>query len=244
MSEFAVHTMRPAKTLEWIGLTIVKKCLSSASSDRVEDVHSDPAYFQKGIDLIAHHRNGSTTTIDLKVDSYYGSDPERKIRGLCNPDSGYILLETISQLQFDRERQPDNHGTLRVQNRPDVPGWFFTSTADEVYYYFLAILSSTSELKPLYSEYLELVRTRSSTHELEEKLLRKLKIDRDLLIAYRLDEARSWYETAPRDAFAGYGGAVNPSYITVSRRALRDRFVSEVPAKNHGSLFSKLVSHI
>ena len=90
--------MRPAKTLEWIGLTIVKRYFSSAiSSDRVEDVHSDPAYFQKGIDLILHHPNSSTTAIDLKVDSYYGSDPNRKIRGLCNPDSGYILLETISQ---------------------------------------------------------------------------------------------------------------------------------------------------
>lgn len=236
--------MRPARTLEWIGLSIVKRYISSTTSDKVEDVHSDPAYFQKGIDLILHHSNSSTTTIDLKVDSYYGSDPERKIRGLCNPDSGYILLETISQLQFDRERHANNNGTLRVRNRPDVPGWFFTSTADEVYYYFLAILSSTSELRPLYSEYLELIRTRSPTHELETKLLKTLKIDRDLLISYRLDKARSWYETAPRDAFAGYGGAVNPSYITVSRRALRDRFVSDVPAKNYGSLFSKLVSHI
>ena len=77
-----------------------------------------------GIDLILHHPNNTTTTIDLKVDSYYGSDPNRKIRGLCNPDSGYILLETISQLQFDRERQANKNGTLRARSRPDVPGWF------------------------------------------------------------------------------------------------------------------------
>ena len=176
------------------------------------------------------------------LDSYYGSDPNRKIRGLCNPDSGYILLETISQLQFDRERQPDSNGTLRTRNRADAPGWFFTSKADEVYYYFLAILSTPAELRPLYSEYLELVRTQNHTQELEEKLLRSLKIDRDLLITYGLDKARAWYETARPDAFAGYAGAVNPTYITLSRRAHRDRFVSEVPARNHGSLFSKLVS--
>ena len=164
--------MRPAKTLEWIGLTIVKRYLSSTTSDRVEDVHSHPDYFQKGIDLILHHPNSTTTTIDLKVDSYYGSDPNRKIRGLCNPDSGYILLETISQLQFDRERHVDNSGTLRTRNRPDAPGWFYTSKADQVHYYFPAILNTTTKLKRLHDEYLELIRTRSSTQQLEEKLLR------------------------------------------------------------------------
>jgi hypothetical protein len=44
----------------------------------------------------------------------------------------------------------------------------------------------------------------------------------------------------PRDTLAGYAGAVNPTYITLSRRAHRDRFVSEVPAKSHGSIFSRL----
>src|SRR3989304_5714703 len=42
------------------------------------------------------------------------------------------------------------------------------------------------------------------------------------------------------EAFACYAHAVNPTYITRSRRAHRDRFVSEVPAKNHGSLLSKV----
>src|SRR3990170_5619343 len=79
------------------------------------------------------------------------------------------------------------------------PGWFFTSTADQVYYYFLAILNTTAELRPLYAEYLELVRAQRPTPGLDEKLLRSLKIDRDLLITYPLDKARAWYETASRD---------------------------------------------
>ena len=83
-----------------------------------------PPSVKSGIDLILHQPNNTTTTIDLKVDSHYGSDPNRKIRGLCNPDNGYILLETISQLQFDRERQANKNGTLRARSRPDVPGWF------------------------------------------------------------------------------------------------------------------------
>lgn len=52
----------------------------------------------------------------------------------------------------------------------DVPGWFFTSTADEVYYYFLAIPNTTTE--SLCSNCLELIRTRSPTQLLGEKLLR------------------------------------------------------------------------
>jgi hypothetical protein len=228
--------MRPAKMLEWIGLTIVKKYLSTISADKLEDVHSNPNYFTKGIDLILHHQSGSTTTLDLKVDSYYGSDPDRKIRGLCNPDSHYILLETISQLQYERETTPDQ-GTLRTRNRPDVPGWFFTGSADEVYYYFLAILSTPSDLRPFYSEYLELLRTRNSTQQLEAKLLSSLRTDQDLLITYRLDKARIWYKTAPPDAFAGYAPAPNPAYITLSRRAHRDRFITDVPANSHGSIF-------
>ena len=49
-----------------------------------------PPSVKSGTDLILHQPNNTTTTIDLKVDSYYGSDPDRKIRGLCNPDSGYL----------------------------------------------------------------------------------------------------------------------------------------------------------
>jgi len=234
--------MRPAKTLEWIGLTIVKRYLSTSTSDKVEDVHSDPAYFQKGIDLILHGPSGLATTIDLKVDSYFGSDPNRKVRGLCNPDSGFILLETISQLRFDRERWSNVQGTLPARNHPDVPGWFFTSTADQVYYYFVAILNNGSELRPLHNEWTKKVTAGSGADKIENQLLRMLRIDRDLLISYELDKARSWFEAAPESAFGGFGAAVNPAYVTVNKRSLRERFVSEVPAKNHGSLFSKVAA--
>ncbi len=240
MSEFAVHTMRPAKMLEWMGLTIVKKYLSTTSSDKVEDVRSHPDYFQKGNrphppppqQHNHHHRPQSRLLLRLR--------PQPENQRTMQPDSGYILLENHQPTTIRQGKTPDNNSTLRTRNRPDVPGWFYTSTADEVYYYFLAILSTTTELKPLYSEYLELVRGGKSTEDHEARLLRSLKIDRDLLITYRLDKARTWYRTAPEDAFAGYAGAVNPTYITLSRRACRDRFVAELPAKSHGSIFSKV----
>ncbi len=128
----------------------------------------------------------------------------------------------------------------KARHRPDVPGWFYTSTADEVFYYFLVILSTTAELRPLYSEYSNLVRTGRPTEELEAKLLGALKVDRDLLITYRLDQARAWYENASTGAFAGFAPASNPTYVTISRGAHRDRFIREVPAKSHLSDFASL----
>ena len=245
MAEYAVHTVRVARKLEWFGLTILKRYLRRpAASSKLEDVHDDPQYFSKGIDLILHDATIGTRTIDVKVDSYYGSDPKRKIRGLCNPDSGFILLETISQLQYDRKTDADTGGTMPVRSKGDVQGWFFTEKADEVFYYYLALLNAESELNPIYAEYVNLVRSGSSTDGIENKLLRSLRVDRDLLVTFRLEEARKWYEAAPASAFLGFAAAPNPTYLTLSRRAYRDNFISNGPGKSHGPIFSTVVSNL
>jgi hypothetical protein len=239
LGEYAVHTVRVAKKLEWFGLTIVRRYLARLGSG-VQDVHNDPQYFSKGIDLILHEPTRGKRSIDVKVDSYYGSDSKRKVRGLCNPDSGFILLETISQLQYDRERNAGPNGSIPVKNKADVPGWFFTGSADEVYYYFLALLNEESELNPIYAEYVSLAKSNTSTQEVENKLIRSLRVDRDLLVTFRLDDARKWYETAPASAFEGFAAAPNPTYLTLSRRAHREKFTSEGPGQIHGPIFSEI----
>jgi hypothetical protein len=242
LAECTVHTVRVARKFEWFGLTILKRYLSRPEAgSKIEDVHDDPQYFSRGIDLILHHAASGTRTIDVKVDSYYGSDPKRKIRGLCNPDSGFILLETISQLQYDRKTDADSGGTIPVRSKGDVPGWFFTEKADEVFYYYLALLNAESELSPIYAEYVDLVKSRSSTDRIEDKLLHSLRVDRDLLVTFRLDEARKWYETVPASAFLGFAPAPNPTYLTLSRRAYRDNFISNGPGKSHGPIFRTAV---
>ena len=243
MAEYTVHTVRVARKLEWFGLTILKRYLARPETgSKVEDVHDDPQYFSKGIDLILHDPTNRTRTIDVKVDSYYGSDPKRKIRGLCNPDSHFILLETISQLQYERKTDSDSNGTIPVRSKGDVPGWFFTEKADEVFYYYLALLNEESELSLIYTEYVTLVKSRSSTEEIENRLLRSLRVDRDLLVTFRLDEARNWYEAAPASAFLGFAPAPNPTYLTLSRRAYRDNFISKGPGKSHGPIFPTVVN--
>src|SRR3989454_6195616 len=192
-------------------MTVVKRYLTKDKDSRdLRDVHSNPEFYDKGIDLILNLPNAQKKTIDLKVDSYIGSDPKRRIRGLCNPDSGFILLETISQLQYDRKKDADSGGTIPVRSKGDVPGWFYTEKADEVFYYYLAILNEESELNPIYAEYVSLVRSSQSPVGVENELLRHLKVDRDLLVTFRLGEARTWYESAPSSAFRGFAAAPNP----------------------------------
>ncbi len=220
-------------------MTVVKRYLTRDKDSRdLRDVHSNAEFYDKGIDLILNLPNAQKRTIDLKVDSYIGSDPSRKIRGLCNPDSGFILLETISQLQYDRSRKISTNGTLLVRQRADVPGWFFTSSADEVYYYFLALLNTENQLNPLYTEYVELVKGNQPTDEVENRLLRELRVDRDLLVSFSLSEARAWFDTAPETVFHGYAPAPNPSYLTLSKRVKRDQFISNGIGRSHGPIFS------
>jgi len=243
LAEFAVHTVRVAKKLEWFGLTILKRHLAhQGAHSRVDDVHDNPRYFSKGVDLVLHDPTNGTRTVDVKVDSYYGSDPKRRIRGLCNPDSGFILLETISQLQYDRKTDADSTGTIPVRSKGDVPGWFFTEEADEVFYYYLALLNDEGELNPIYAEYVKLVSSGQSPVEVENELLHHLKVDRDLLVTFRLNEARTWFKSAPASAFRGFAAAPNPTYLTLSRRAYRDNFISNGPSKSHGSIFTTVVN--
>jgi hypothetical protein len=238
LTEYSVHTSRAAKKFEWFGMAVVKRYLTEDKDSRdLRDVHSNPEFYDKGIDFVLNLPNAQKKTIDLKVDSYYGSDPSRRIRGLCNPDSGFILFETISQLQYERSRKV-SEGTLPVKERADVPGWFFTSSADEIYYYFLALLNSETELNPLYAEYTELVKGNHPTDEVEHRLLGKLRVDRDLLVSFSLSDARAWYETAPETVFHGYAPAPNPGYLTLSKRVKRDQFISSGIGKSHGPIFS------
>lgn len=224
------YTSSTTKRLELVGLAILKRFLLLEDPDsNVRDVHSERKYFPTGIDLFWDRPDG-TVTIDLKTDSYFGST-DKKTRGLCNPDSGAILIEIISQLRYDRRLA-------------DAEGWFFTSDADFIYYYFIALFNESQDLTPLFREYRVLERSGENTRELEERLIRTLKVDRDLLITYDLKETRRWYDGAPEDIFSQFVGASNPGYVTVSRRVDRSRFVQEGPGSDLGSIYPRVLESL
>ena len=221
--------MAGAKKIEFIGIAILKRYWAIENPKmEIADVHSDPSYFPRGIDLILKvPGRSSTVAADVKVDTYIGSDPSRKVRGLCNPDSGVLLIETLSQLRYDRRDK-------------DVRGWFYTSEANEIQYYYLALLNSAEELSPFFGEVRRLVDLGQSTNSVEEQLIKALRVDRDLLLTYDLREAREWFENAPEDALRGYAGATNPTYVTVSVRVDRNKFCEEGPGRLRGSIFEKV----
>jgi len=62
---------------------------------------------------------------------------------------------------IDRERFQQM--VLCLLDRKQMSRWFFTSSADEVYYYFLALLNTEkNELTATYAEYVELVKWQST----------------------------------------------------------------------------------
>ena len=77
------------------------------------------------------------------------------------------------------------------------PGWIYTSEADEVFYYYLAISQSEDEVRALFAEP-------------DESFFAGLKVDRDDLLVLPLAPARAWFaERAERYpsrpvAFEGY----------------------------------------
>jgi hypothetical protein len=221
-----VHTTRLAKKFEWFGLTVVKRYLELNAT--VQDVHADPRYFSKGVDLVV--QGTREFSIDLKIDSYIGTDPNRKIRGQCNPNSGVILLETISQLQYNR-------------NRTDVSGWFYTSEADEIYYYYLALLNEPGQLNEIYNEYKDCVKSGRETETAEDRLIKSIEVDNDLLVTYALKEARVWLKANLGKLDVSYSGATNPTYVTVSLRVPRAIFLEpNGPARSLGRIYPKVRS--
>jgi hypothetical protein len=214
-----------AKKLEWFGLAVIKRYLQRTAP--VRDVHYRAEYFSKGIDLIVE--GAHSYSIDLKVDSYIGSDPARKIRGFCNPDSGMILIETMSQLQYDRTKD-------------DVEGWFFTSKADQIFYYYLALLNEPAELNTIYSNYREALKANAEIDSIEGQLIKSLKVDNDLLVAYNLAEARKWYFDVGSQLQVSWSGASNPTYVTVSRRIPREAFLApRGPGRDMGRIYQKIL---
>jgi len=89
-----------------------------------------------GVDLVARRGNGSTK-IKVKPDTYFGRDPLKIAdKGLVfyrGPSHSYAF-ETIA------------HHISRA------PGWIFSSMADELYYYFLALSQTEEEMAALMEE--------------------------------------------------------------------------------------------
>ena len=126
--------------------------------------------------------NGVRRVVKVKPDAYFGTDPAKiadRSLSFYRQDAGLIALQAVAD------------------SSTRDPGWIYTSEADEVFYYYLAISQSEDEVRALFAEP-------------DESFFAGLKVDRDDLLVLPLAPARAWFaERAERYpsrpvAFEGY----------------------------------------
>ncbi len=127
---------------------------------------------------------GGQWRIKIKPDSYFGTDP-RKIadRALTyyRGDASAFAFEAVA-----------NAATRE-------PGWMFDSTADEIYYYYIAISQPEDDVAALLAEP-------------DEVFFSELAVERDELVVLPVRETREWFEAnferfTPRPVMSGGASA-------------------------------------
>lgn len=139
---------------------------SGATGLLVIDSEFDPLKVA-GVDIVCT-QGGRGLRIKVQPDAYFGSDPnmcsDQDLTYYRKPVGAYAL-ETIA-----------HHVTRQ-------PGWMFSSTANELYYYFVAISQPESEVAVLMDEP-------------DELFFSELAVDRDELHILPMAELRAWFESA------------------------------------------------
>jgi hypothetical protein len=132
-----------------------------------------------GADLV-YAVGGRAVKVKVKPDSYFGTDPTGvadRMLTFYRPNAGHYAFESIS-----------NHLTRE-------PGWIFSSDADDLYYYYLAIRQTEAEVKALFQGP-------------DEVFFSELAVERDELHVVSMSELRRWFEVnhesyVPRPVNAG-----------------------------------------
>jgi hypothetical protein len=58
LAEHSVHATRVAKRLKWFGMAVVKRYLTKDKDSRdLRDVHSNPEFYDKDVDLVLNLPN-------------------------------------------------------------------------------------------------------------------------------------------------------------------------------------------
>jgi len=166
----------------------------------------------KNIDLV-YTTGGSTRRVKVKADPYYGTDQHEigdRALTFYRGDVGSFALEAVSNA-LTRE-----------------PGWMFSSDADELFYYYLAIGQPEDEVAAL-------------MNESDDIFFSELKVMGDDLRILPMKATRSWFEGSfekytPRPVMAG----PFPSWYRLVPRSDVERAVSGV--RNVGPVFRSLAS--
>lgn len=110
--------------------------------------------------------SGVRRAVKVKPDTYFGTDQRRiadRSLTFYRATSGAYAFETVA-----------NAATRE-------PGWMIESSADELFYYFIAITQTEEEIAALLGES-------------DDVLLSELAVDRDELVIMPMDTTLAWFE--------------------------------------------------
>lgn len=159
--------MRPTGMglLQIVAERVIAAYLTSTGARDVKIVSGFEALGGHGVDIV-FTRDGVPRQIKVKPDPYFGTDPSQvndRARVFYRANAEAYAFEAVA-----------NAATR-------APGWIFSSPADDIYYYRLALTQQEDEILAL-------------SAEPDEVFFSELAIERDELQIVPTRAARSWFE--------------------------------------------------
>ncbi len=151
--------------LQIVAERVISGYLTSTGAHDVKIVSGFEALGGHGVDVV-FIRDGAQRQIKVKPDPYFGTDSSKvsdRARVFYRANADSYAFEAVA-----------NAATR-------TPGWIFSSPADDIYYYRLALTQEEDEILAL-------------SNEPDEVFFSELAIERDELQIIPLKAARSWFE--------------------------------------------------
>lgn len=171
------------KLLQGVAERIIAAHLRRSGVREVEVVSGFEALGGHGVDII-FSQDGVRRQIKVKPDPYFGTDPAKindRARVFYRANADAYAFEAVA-----------NTATR-------APGWVFSSPADEIYYYRIALTQQEDEIAALMGEP-------------DEVFFSELNVERDDLLIMDMAAVRLWFEVhfeeyTPRPVMLGGAAA-------------------------------------
>lgn len=170
--------------LQLVAERVLSAYLRSAGASNVEMPSGSIAHgADRGVD-ITYVRDGAPRRVKVKADPYFGTDVAK-----INDRSRVFYRATADSYAFEAVASTATH----------TPGWIFSSPAEEIFYYRVALVQQEDEIRALLSEP-------------DEVFFSELAVERDELQILQMPPVREWFgahyeEYAPRPVMLGGGAA-------------------------------------
>ena len=196
--------------LQHVAERILATYLKNTGAREVKIVSGVGALGVHGVDIVCQ-RDGAQLQIKVKPDPYFGTDATK-----INDRSRVFYRANADSYAFEAVANTATH----------APGWVFSSPAEQIFYYRVALVQSEDEIRALLSEP-------------DEIFFSELVVERDELQILGMAAVRTWFqahyeEYTPRPVMLGGAAAW---YRLVPRRDIESAVAGII---NIGPVFERL----